>query len=439
MRRNEAKSTTTLRQYLKWFLIALIAGIIAFALVYQMGMFMIDRHMSGDAYQKNNKQTYVEPFCDYVTANSIESTDSKDINGWIESKKDVAVKIFDGKRVIYENYYFDYSRPTYSMTEFLHTTKLEYLTVYPVKFADGTFDVYINSAKGDRVYYVLLFLTMIVGIVVLCAVFITGITRRARYITQLKNDMEILGSGDLTHKITIKGNDDLTYIAENLEQMRAALLKHTEEEERLAKGNKEIVSKLSHDIRTPLTSMTLFADLLKDGRYQNEEQRNHYIERIHSGVTHLTQLTDQLLDYTRGEKPANRNAKAIQTDFSQLIEQATEELRLRGFIVETDCKACAANINIEISAATRIMDNIISNIVRYADDKEPVKICSRSENSGLILEFSNAIADTVNDFKGEGVGLKSVETIMNRAGGEASINTINNRFIIRLTFNNTTK
>lgn len=439
MKRSEEKATTTLRQQIKWFFIALAVGAAAFVLTYQAGMFLISHHMSGEEYQNNNRQTYLEPFSKYVKENAIKSSDAKAINEWVNDTTDVAVKIFDSSGVIYENYYFDFTRRNYSMMEFMHTGKLEYLTTYPVEFADGTYSVYINRAKADRIYFSLLFLTTIIGIAAFCSAFLAGITRRSKYITQLKTDIEILGSGDLHHQIKIRGNDDLTYIAENLEQMRLALLEHMEEEDRLAKGNKEMVSKLSHDIRTPVTSMMLFADLLKDGKYRDEMQRDHFIERIRIGAEHLTELTDQLLEYTRNERSVHFASRSVEIDLSPLVDRAVEELKIRGFNVEVSRGDGAVSVEMEASSAVRIMDNIVSNIIRYADNNEPVKISCRDENQTALLEFSNGIDATEQSEESTCVGLNSIETIMKQAGGRVKISTECNCFSVRLLFNKATK
>ena len=437
---SEAKNNTTIKQYLKWISIALIVGIITLTVFYQAGFLLIDHQRSSDVYQKKNKSTYVQPFRTYIAEKNVKSSESESISEWVDTTRDVAIKVYDGKTVIYENYYFDYTRPNYQTTQFLHSSRLDYLTIYPVKFADGTFDVYICGAKEDSVCFLIPLIAIIAGVAVFFTIFLTGITKREKYITQLKNDIEILGSGDLYHAVTIKGNDDLTYIAANLEQMRIALLKHAEEENRLVQANKEIVSNLSHDIRTPVTSLLMFADMLRDRKYRDINQHDHYIERIQISAEHLTELTDQLLKYTKNERPVSSEGDPGQTDLKPLIEQAMEELILRGFKVETDLGSKAVNANIEISAAKRVMDNIISNIMMHGNDKEPVRItCRHNDNRNLILEVSNAYATAENVSIGNGVGLKSIETIMQQADGKVNIITSDNLFKIRLQFDTTTE
>ena len=154
---SETKNNTTIKQYLKWISIALIIGIITLTVFYQAGFLLIDHHRSSDTYQEKNKSTYVQPFRTYIAEKNVKSSDSESISEWIDTMQDVAVKVFDGKTVIYENYYFDYSRTTYQMTGFLHSSKLDYLTTYPITFADGTFNVYINGVQEDRAYFFLLF------------------------------------------------------------------------------------------------------------------------------------------------------------------------------------------------------------------------------------------------------------------------------------------
>ena len=86
------------------------------------------------------------------------------------------------------------------------------------------------------------------------------------------------------------------------------------------------------------------------------------------------------------------------------------------------------------------MDNIVSNIMMHGNDKEPVRItCRHNDNKNLILEVSNAYAAAENVSTGNGVGLKSIETIMQQADGKVDIITSDNLFKIRLQFDTTTE
>ena len=117
-----------------------------------------------------------------------------------------------------------------------------------------------------------------------------------------------------------------------------------------------------------------------------------------------------------------------------------EELILRGFKVETDLGANEVNAKIEIRAAKRVMDNIISNIMMHGNDKEPVRItCRHDDNKKLILEVSNAYAPEENASTGNGVGLKSIETIMQQVDGKVNIITSDSLFRIRLQFDTATE
>ena len=419
-------------------MVALCAGIFVFAEVYNWGLLSIDIYRSSASYQTQCEEKYVIPFREYVEENSIRASDGKAISEWAEHKRNIVLKIYDGERTIFKYYYFDTRRSNYQETVFLHTDKIDDM-VYPVKFADGTFQVSVNAVYSDRIYYVILIAAVMLAIGTFLIVFFAGTYKRTKYISELKDDIERLGSGDLVHEVNVKGNDELAYIADNLEQMRQALLKHMEEEDRLAKDNKEIVSKLSHDIRTPLTSMMLFADLLKEGKYQNQQQRDHYIDWIQSGAVHLTQLTDQLLQYTRDEKPAQDRERQKRTDLLPLIKQAAEELLLKGFQVETDYGAGDSSVGIDLSSAMRILDNIKSNIIRYADDKEPVRILYRARESEIVLEFQNTCRfDSASDrdhsdAESKDIGLKSIETLLRQAEGDLQVERSGDSFKIKLT------
>lgn len=316
---------------------------------------------------------------------------------------------------------------------------------------------------------------MIVNVAVAFAVFLliflTGIRKRTRYIMQLRDEIEILGGGDLEYEITVRGNDELTDLAENLDQMRQALRHHMEEETRLTEERQNIVTQLSHDIRTPLTSMNLFADLVKRGNYRDEAERDRYLNRIQENAANLTDLAEELFRASRSQeqgaaaaadtkashagedKPVNDAAawkKSAENNDGQTgtgpaevnvirsLMDAAEALRLSGFMVTesyTVTEPSGERINMDRPAFARVLDNITSNILRYADPMEPVQISCGIEGGSTVVVFRNAVSppEETGD-GGSGIGLQNVRVLMAQAGGSVQVEEEEDRFVICLVF-----
>ncbi|MGO4987585.1 histidine kinase dimerization/phospho-acceptor domain-containing protein [Gallicola sp. Sow4_E12] len=142
---------------------------------------------------------------------------------------------------------------------------------YPVYFKDGiaqmisftTYESYYRAA--DTVSAGISFLAFL-GIV------LYSIRRKLKYITKIESELKILGGGDLTYPITIKGKDELASLAKEVERMRCALLERQETEEAAHEANRGLVTAMSHDLRTPLTALIGYLELLKLDSDYTEQQ-----------------------------------------------------------------------------------------------------------------------------------------------------------------------
>ena len=306
MVQSNMKRTTILRQHMKRLLVAIAAGLLAFLLLYQGSGYFIDRYLERSGYYASHDRQYVRSLQDYVDENQIASTDDDALTEWGKQQGDFFYQIYSDDKLLFQYY----SRGSKSFQQAANLDFLEWVSPYDVRFTDGTYQVVVFGGYYYKTFKYMMAISVLGAFAVFLAVFLPAIRRRTSYITKLRDEIEILGSGDLDYEVTIRGNDELTDLAENLDQMRQALRHHMEEESRLTEERQTIVTKLSHDIRTPLTSMNLFADLLKRGDYETEEQRDHYIDRIQENAANLTNLAEELF---QAAKDTGLAAAAIET------------------------------------------------------------------------------------------------------------------------------
>lgn len=98
------------------------------------------------------------------------------------------------------------------------------------------------------------------------------INRKLRYIRRLREELKILEGGDLNYSVTLRGRDELYDLARGLEEMRLSLIRQQREREDAQQANAELVTAVSHDLRTPLTSLIGYMDLVADGKYRSPEE-----------------------------------------------------------------------------------------------------------------------------------------------------------------------
>lgn len=430
MVQSNMKRTTILRQHMKRLLVAIAAGLLAFLLLYQGIGYFMDRYLESSGYYTSHDRQYVRSLQDYVDENQIASTDDEALTEWGKRQGDFFYQIYSDDKLLFQYY----SRGSKSFQQAANLDFLEWISPYDVRFTDGTYQVVVFGGYYYKPFKYMMAISVLGAFAVFLAVFLPAIRRRTRYITKLRDEIEILGSGDLDYEVTVRGNDELTDLAENLDQMRQALRHHMEEESRLTEERQTIVTKLSHDIRTPLTSMNLFADLLKRGDYETEEQRDHYIDRIQENAANLTNLAEELF---QAAKDTGQTAAASETpsgiDVVSLLADAAEALRLAGFTVQEYYTAADSTASVEKHAFTRVLDNISSNITRYADSGEAVRFACEERSGLIVMEFENAVgASEESGAGGSGIGLQNVRELMQKQGGSVEIEQSENHFLIRL-------
>ena len=410
--------------------LAIAAGLLAFLIMNQGTSYFLDHYLEESGYYASHEQKYVQSLQNYAKENHIAGTDVDALTEWGEQQGDLFFQVYNEDKLVYQYY----NRDSESFRKAANLEFLEWLTSYPLQFSDGTYQVLIF---GDYYYQWLKYtwiIDFLVAFAVFLIVFLPGIRRRTRYITRLRDEIEIMGSGDLDYEVTIKGNDELTDLAENLDQMRQALKHHMEEETRLTEERRTIVTRLSHDIRTPLTSMSLFASLLKRGDYQDEAQRDHYLDRIQENAESLSNLAEELFNAATNGGQSIETKRPAGLDLIPLLADEAEALRVSGFTVQEQYAAAELTLAVDKQAFTRILDNIVSNIQKYADPCEPVLISAEARAGEVHVAFENAISWREAAAGGNGIGLQNVRELMQKQGGAVEIEDTGDRFLVHLQF-----
>lgn len=451
------KRHTIAQQHTVRLLLAFAAGVLVFLTLQISSDFLLDRYLERSGYYAAHEEKYVQSLQDFVRDRHLTSSDLESLNEWGQQQGDVFFQIYDNDHLLAQYY----SRDSRSFKEAASLGFLEWIEPLPLAFSNQTCQVLIFGDYYYKPFRYMNIVSILAAFSVFLIIFLTGIRKRTRYIRLLRDEIEILGGGDLSYEITIQGNDELSDLADNLNQMRQALKHYIEEEVKLTEDRKKIVTRLSHDIRTPLTSMRLFADLLRQDRYRDEAQRDHYLERIQENAANLSDMAEELFraaseqDQAEPEKQPVISAKAGQSVFSsplptedtsaedaplvQYLADAAEALQLSGFMVReiyTAPDPAALSVPMDRSSFVRVLDNITSNILQYADPAEPVQISLELEQDGaLAMGFSNKVSLTRKENRrGTGIGLRNVRELMGQAGGTVEINTEAGAFQIMLCF-----
>ena len=134
-----------------------------------------------------------------------------------------------------------------------------------------------------------------------CLTFYFLMRETIRYIGKILEKVKEISAGDFDHPIEVKGNDEFSVMAENLNTMQQNI-KEIMERERIAEHTKnDLVSSVAHDLRTPLTSIIGYLGWVRTRTDLDEEMRNHYIDIAYQKALRLEQLTNELFGFVKLE------------------------------------------------------------------------------------------------------------------------------------------
>ncbi|MBU5226265.1 HAMP domain-containing protein [Clostridium senegalense] len=246
----------------------------------------------------------------------------------------------------------------------------------------------INVLYFNISYLLIFFITICVFIIT----FLLLINKKIKYIKYASEKVKNIASGNLDERIKIKGNDELAELFVNINSMSLEL-KHKFDVERESENIKnELVSSVSHDLRTPLTSIVGYIDLLRMGNYKNKEQFDNYIEIIYNKSQNLKKLINELFEYTKLSSPKidlNYNKVDLGSLLEQLIGEYIPIFEKEGMIIKLDIPDKDATVSIDIERIVRVFDNILINAKKYSTKPSNIYVKLNIDNRKVAVSISN--------------------------------------------------
>ena len=181
-----------------------------------------------------------------------------------------------------------------------------------------------------------------------------------------------MSGGDLNHPIASMGNDELGVLARELDQMRSTLYTNIQQEVESRRANQDLITAMSHDLRTPLTILHGYLDILALGR--NPEQQSEYIRRCLQKTEDIQQLTDRMFEYSGLRPTAIPGSDTTSTEGSSAhtLTEHLDFLRLAGFQTSETIAHYPDRVEGDEASLKRLFQNLFSNVLKHGDKSEPV-------------------------------------------------------------------
>ncbi len=220
-------------------------------------------------------------------------------------------------------------------------------------------------------------------------------------------------------------------------------IRATDREARLAQAKSDFVANVSHELKTPLSLLSLFSEILELGRVKNEEKRIEYYRIIRHESRRLNKTIDNILDFSKIEA-GRKTYNFAHSDMAEVIENVLSSYRYQivnsGFDVQTNTQPDLPPVFIDRDAMAQAVSNLLDNAIKYSREVKQLSITTRTLGSDLSVEiadhgigipraeqarifekFYRVGNGLVHDVKGSGLGLSLVKHIVEAHKGTISV------------------
>lgn len=251
------------------------------------------------------------------------------------------------------------------------------------------FHNFLRALRNHAGVQTLLFMT---GLLFFVALFFLLTRKSLQNLQEIMAAVRRIEAGDLDTCVGVKTNDELGDLAAAINAMAHRLKVSMEEEKRAEQAKNDLITSVSHDLRTPLTSVIGFLGLLTDRRSRPEEELTHFAKTAHKKAIKLQGLIDELFEFTR----VNYGGISLHTgriNIGELLEQLAEEYYPVFQEASMECRVALPPERIWITAdgelVARLFENLFNNAVRYGREGRFVDVRVESGQGCAAIEVTN--------------------------------------------------
>lgn len=275
-----------------------------------------------------------------------------------------------------------------------------------------------------RKRYEIVFEMVIIGcfttFIIISIIFFLKIRKR---LLKLQKAMELPQDQTLPSKISISKQDEIGLLEESFNRMVEALQQSRLKEEEEEQFRRKLIADLSHDLRTPLTTMRAQIDSLKEEVISVKGQKT--IVRMDEKINYLAELIENLLSYsliTAKKYPYHPERRDMTRLMRKVVASWYDILDEKGFEVDIVIPEKQLFWNIDENWFQRIIDNVIQNVVRHADDGKFIGVyVNHGEKTITVVDHGPGFQNTHSQNKGAGIGLSIIAVMAKEMGIDWSI------------------
>ena len=404
-----------------------ILGIIVFFLVFIGSVIGINELYMTEAKQSERRDQHLASLEEYLTSPKTEVGEDR-ISEWIRQNPYVFMLVYHQSDAVPAAYTPLPEAPgdNYRVSEHIGaridaTIDREKLIgeateggFYSINSTEGVIIVALREYTENDYYATWGIVSIVLGVATFLLVLVNYVRTIIERIKRFESDVTIVSEIDMNYEIMDKGADEITRLSENVDRMRRRMLDHIKSEQEAREANNELITSISHDIRTPLTVLMGYIEMMKE-RETDDELMQSYISATESTAQRLKQLSEDMFKYSLAFGDAGGMITMEEYDaptlFDQLLSEHIVLMREMGFDVQTvhngDAMPEGSVVATDPQNLMRIVDNIFSNLRKYADPEHPILITMEVKGNKMILECQNKVKLDTGGAESNGIGLKT--------------------------------
>ena len=267
------------------------------------------------------------------------------------------------------------------------------------------------------------------AMILFLVLFLFLLGQKLSYLREIIQGVEALRMNRLDYAIPLREENELTELAERINFLSETERRLRQRETALQEERERLIRDLSHDIRTPLTTILSYSDYMSRKKDCTKEELQEQLFLVQRKAQQMKGLTDRLLEGSKRSLEAVENGRLLMEQLAGEWEEVLEDT----FFCEISLEDCPQfRGELDIQELRRIFDNLSSNVEKYADREKPIFLHIAQEGEALLILQKNTVRRTAQAVESSGIGLESIRRIAEGYGGGVRVTAEGEAFQIEI-------
>lgn len=206
------------------------------------------------------------------------------------------------------------------------------------------------------------------------------------------SELHYIAQGHLDHRIPFSVKGTQQHVITSVNALVDSTVRSMKEEREIEKSKDELIINVSHDLRTPLTSIIGYLGLIENHQYRSEEEIVQFANIAYNKAQQMKSMVDDLFEYTKVQFNAEK-PKFVEVDLTQLLEQVSASFELEaekhGIQMKTDFAQSPLMVEVVPDKIGRVFSNLVPNALKYGDGSSYIRIATQVKDDQVDITVAN--------------------------------------------------